>query len=183
MSHGSEGPLWAGGVFQENSARLPGEPPGTFFGDGGRPRDLFPLPFLMSRPQVLGASMSQRRRRCQNNKVVSKANEVVSALNGMYASSGASASVASSGTPNQEAALHEIFKQVKYASSHVPGCNEREAYSREAETTVRPYDRDLVSLPVVGSRVPELSTLLDPAGREFLKDPIGLHDVDSSRIR
>ena len=48
MSHGSEGPLWAGGVFQENSARLPGEPPGTFFGDGGRPRDLFPLPFLMS---------------------------------------------------------------------------------------------------------------------------------------
>lgn len=183
MSHGSEGPLWAGGVSQENSAHLPGEPPGTFFGDGGRPRDLFPLPFLMSRPQVLGASMSQRRRRCQNNKVVSKANEVVSALNGMYASSGASASVASSCTPNQEAALHEIFKQVKYASSHVPGCNEREAvrellhscpsYSREAETTVRPYDRDLVSLPVVGSRVPELSTLLDPAGREFLKDPIG----------
>ena len=183
MSHGSEGPLWAGGVSQENSAHLPGEPPGTFFGDGGRPRDLFPLPFLMSRPQVLGASMSQRRRRCQNNKVVSKANEVVSALNGMYASSGASASVASSCTSNQEAALHEIFKQVKYASSHVPGCNEREAvrellhscpsYSREAETTVRPYDRDLVSLPVVGSRVPELSTLLDPAGREFLKDPIG----------
>ena len=70
-----------------------------------------------------------------------------------------------------------FFKQVKYASSHVPGRNEREAvrellhscpsYSREAETTVRPYDRDLVSLPVVGSRVPELSTLLDPAGREF----------------
>ena len=26
---------------------------------------------------------------------------------------------------------------------------------------------------MVGSRVPELSTLLDPAGREFLKDPIG----------
>ena len=183
MSNRSERPLWAGGVSQEDSARFPGEPPGTFFGDGGHPRDLFPLPPLMSRPQVLGASMSQRRRRCQNNKVVSKANEVVSALNGMYASSGASASVASSCTPNQEAALHEIFKQVKYASSHVPGCNEREAvrellhscpsYSKEVETTVRPYDRDLVSLPVVGSCVPELSTLLDPAGRELLKDPIG----------
>jgi len=98
------------GSLKKNSARLPGEPPGTFFGDGGRPRDLFPLPFLMSRPQVLGASMSQRRRRCQNNKVVSKANEVVSALNGMYASSGASASVASSCTPNQEVHVYLNFQ-------------------------------------------------------------------------
>ena len=68
-------------------------------------------------------------------------------------------------------------------SSDIPVYSEREAtrtllqaslsYSEEAQTTVRPYNSDLVSLPKVGSSPPPLRDLVDDFGRDILEDPVG----------
>ena len=107
---------------------------------------------------------------------------MIVALNQMY--SGPHAQVIPSSAPSsaQEIAQHEIYKQVSHSTDRVPLYSEREAvqellhstpsYSKEVETTVRPYSKDLVSLPGVGATVPDLHSLLDPHGRELLEDPI-----------
>lgn len=144
-------------------------------------RDLFPLPLLGRREPFSKGSLSQKRRRCKVNRTVDQVNFVVQTLNEMY---GSSAKVVHSSSPSaaQECAQHELFKQVQHSMEHVPMYSEREAvkellhstpsYSLEVETTVRPYNKDLVSLPVVGATPPCLDDLLDPVGRELLQDPI-----------
>ncbi|CAE7391323.1 ANK1 [Symbiodinium sp. CCMP2592] len=47
------------------------------------------------------------------------------------------------------------------------------SYSEEANTTVRPFNPDLLSLPSTGSSPPPLQELVDDFGREILKDPVG----------
>ena len=47
------------------------------------------------------------------------------------------------------------------------------SYSEEAQTTVRPFNPDLVSLPQVGSSPPRLQDLMGDFGRDILKDPVG----------
>ena len=39
-------------------------------------------------------------------------------------------------------------------------------------STVRPYDRDLVSLPEVGATLVPLSQVMDPIGREVVESPM-----------
>lgn len=43
---------------------------------------------------------------------------------------------------------------------------------KDNETTVRPYDRDLVSLPGSGDEPVQLSKVLDDRGRDLVKDPL-----------
>ena len=61
----------------------------------------------------------------------------------------------------QEKAQHELFKQFRHGCERIPLYSQREAmkellhstpsYSKEVEATVKPFSKDLVSLPVVGA--------------------------------
>ena len=76
-----------------------------------------------------------------------------------------------------------MLQQVESIANKTPMYSEREAtrsllqsclsYSEEANTTVRPFQPDLVSLPQVGSSPPPLQDLVDDFGRDILKDPVG----------
>lgn len=145
-------------------------------------RDLFPLPLMFYRNGLQGCSSSQRRRRCKVNHNITKVNAVIESLNEMYGTCSTEVSGGCAPSAAQEMAQHEIFKQVRQGCEHVPVFSQREAmqellhstpsYSKEVETTVRPFSKDLVSLPVVGATPPQIDGLLDPVGRELLKDPI-----------
>lgn len=145
-------------------------------------RDLFPLPLLGFRDGTPGCSSSQRRRKVKVNQTVDKVNNIIQSLNEMYGCDVAKVSAALPPLAVQEKAQHELFKQVRHGCERIPLYSQREAmkellhstpsYSKEVETTVRPFSKDFVSLPVVGATPPQLDDLLDPFGRELLKDPI-----------
>ncbi|CAE7710367.1 ANK1 [Symbiodinium sp. CCMP2592] len=129
------------------------------------------------------SSMSQRRRAARFNHRVAATNRILGSLNEMYSQAGSSACSHSTPTAAQYAAQSHILQQVEVVSKSIPVYSEREAtrsllqsclsYSEEAQTTVRPFNPDLVSLPRVGSSPPRLQDLVDHFGRDILKDPVG----------
>ena len=149
------------------------------FEDGINRRDLFPLPHLVT--SSLGDSLSQHQRRkaARTRKVVEQSNAIIDTLNSMYSPG---KHVGTDVSASQQAAHNSIFRQVKDISMKIPMYREREASrellqsclsyaGEEASTTVRPFNRSLVSIPEVGAKAPYLFDVLDPHGREFLQDP------------
>lgn len=149
------------------------------FSDGDIRRELFPLPHISLGQPPPNPSQHQRRKAARHRKVVYQSNAIIDTLNSMYAP-GFSHVAEESGS--QRAAQRSIYKQVQEVGSHIPMYSEREASQEllhsclsyageEASTTVRPFNRSLVSIPEVGAMAPHLSAVLDPYGREILQDP------------
>ena len=145
-------------------------------------RELFPLPTSTAPSASPGSSVSQRRRRAKVRERVGMVNDIVGCLNEMY---NAPSSSSSSSNPSlaQQQSQHVLFKQLERVQLPSSGfCSEREAAQELLHTqavydgtstssTVRPYERDLVSLPEVGSSLVPLSQVLDDTGREVVENP------------
>ena len=168
-------PLAAGGVGHFHAAEWEDQ---SFEGGFNR-RDLFPLPQLVTLSSVDPLSQHQRRKAARQRKVVEQSNAIIDTLNSMYSPG---KHVGNGVSASQQAAHNSIFKQVKNISMNIPMYSEREASrellqsclsyaGEEASTTVRPFNRSLVSIPEVGAKAPYLFDVLDPHGREFLQDP------------
>ena len=150
--------------------------------DSSRWRDLFPLPHAPLPVRVPGSSSSSRRRRCKVEGLVKETNEVIDVLNEVYAppSDRVFPSMCSLA---QQRSHHEIFKQLSKRATADSSCTAREAIeellrssptysSAELSTTVRVFNKDLVSIPTSQSEPVALSGVLDPVGRETIEDPL-----------
>lgn len=153
--------------------------------DSDRWRELFPLPHSFLPERVPGVSTSSRRRRAKVRDRIQEVNSVIDCLNEMYYPDVhhdfGDATVA------QRACQHSLFQQLSQLPKSRDTCTEREAvqellrctatYEEDGcMNTVQAYDRDLVSLPEVGGVPVDLAQVLDPAGRDFVVDPVA-HDV------
>ena len=156
---------------------------GASFSLGTRSRELFPLPQCSEVPRHAGLSISARRRRARVRQHVEQTNSIIQVLNEMYLPSRAG-DFSSSGccTAAQAAAQHEIYKAVAMTRPPSTVLSEREAVQEllhtglaydggEVTTTVRPYERDLVSIPSCGHHAVRLDEVLDEGGRDIVKDP------------
>ena len=126
-----------------------------------------------------GASVSSRRRCAQVRKREKEVNSIVKCLNEMYCAA-VPPGKAMQETSAQRSSHHEIFKQLGRLKQPKIRCNTREAIKEllhspvsyngdENMTTVRPYERSLVSLPNCGADPIPLHEVLDDDGREVLK--------------
>ena len=151
--------------------------------DPNRWRELFPLPASPLPVHASGSSTCSRRRRAKVRTRVNEANEIVRCLNEMYHPRKKSYDIETP-TLAQHSSQHAIYKQLQQRPALRHSCTEREAieellhhevaYTGETcATTVRPYDRSLVSLPDCGSKLVPLDQVLDAAGREVVGDPHG----------
>ena len=149
--------------------------------DSDRWRELFPLPHSFLPERVPGVSTSSRRRRAKVRDRIQEVNSVIDCLNEMYYPDVhhdfGDATVA------QRACQHSLFQQLSQLPKSRDTCTEREAvqellrctatYEEDGcMNTVQAYDRDLVSLPEVGGVPVDLAQVLDPAGRDFVVDPV-----------
>ena len=142
-------------------------------------RELFPLPWSHVPPAASGSSVSSRRRRAKVRNRVNEVNSLVDCLNEMYA--GEAKQFSKEITEAQHAVHHSLFKQLSRMPTPSNLCTEREAieellhtstsYEQENGSTVRPYDRSLMSLPDSGDCPVDLRKVLDPVGREYVEDP------------
>ena len=150
--------------------------------DSERWRELFPLPLCEPVAHEAGLSVSARRRRAKVRNSVDRTNSVISSLNEMYGSSrDGDFSSGFQPTSAQRLAQHEIFMEVSKTKEPQTVLSTREAveellqsdlsYSGEVATTVRDYDRGLLSIPSSGNRAVDMMDLLDEQGREILTDP------------
>lgn len=144
-------------------------------------RDLFPLPPCEPVLKRSSDSTSARRRRCRVQKLVDESNQVIKVLNEIYAAP-SDRNFGSSCTIPQKEGQHQIFRQLARLERCQLTCKERgavieellqssPAYSGSESTTVRVFDRALVSIPVGSSEPVEMAGLLDDAGRETIEDP------------
>lgn len=165
---------WPAAEFNDQGQGL------NFPHQGERWRELFPLPHACEPSHVSGLSVSSRRRRARVRDKVRKINSIVDSLNEMYVPD--QVHVDLDVTEAQRACHHSLFKQLSRAPRPQDVCSEREAVQELLRTTVsyeqadcmntvRPYDRDLVSLPEVGAAPVALAQVLDATGREFVEDP------------
>lgn len=153
--------------------------PTPFHEQDDRWRELFPLPTSQERVTAPGASVSSRRRCAQVRKREKEVNSIVKCLNEMYCAA-VPPGKAMQETSAQRSSHHEIFKQLGRLKQPKIRCNTREAIKEllhspvsyngdENMTTVRPYERSLVSLPNCGADPIPLHEVLDDDGREVLK--------------
>ena len=148
---------------------------------GDRWRELFPIPLCPEEGRAKGCSVSSRRRRAKVQRFVRDTNSAIQALNEMYAPSLVDEFFPPSCTRAQRLAQHELFKEVSKMKEPTTVLSEREAvqellqtdlsYSGEVTTTVRAYDRGLLSIPTSGSSAVELASVIDEIGREIIMDP------------
>ena len=148
-----------------------------------RHRELFPLPLCAEVPRQPGLSCSARRRRARVRETVEATNSVISVLNEMYAPSHDGDFCSSSCTAAQQAAQHEVFKATARCQLPAKILTEREAVkellqqslsydgTEATTTTVRPYERGLVSMPSGGHSAVKLDSVLDDSGRDIVEDP------------
>ena len=166
---------------QPQSFDFPGR--GTAIPDPDRWRELFPLPSSPLPVIASGSSVCSRRRRAKVRARVNEANEIVSCLNEMY-HPGKKSYELEIPTLAQQSSQHAIYKQLQRRPALRQTCTEREAIEEllhhdvaytgdSCATTVRPYDRSLVSLPDCGSKLVPLDQVLDATGREVVGDPHG----------
>ena len=155
----------------------------------GRWRDLFPLPPLPPCDVRRGSSVSSKRRSIKVQKKAEQANSIVDCLNDMYCAQ-ISGDHLVSVTLAQRDSQHSIYKQLGRFKSPTSPCTVQEAVQEllrtnstydgeETSNTVRPYDRDLVSLPDCGDQPIPLSQVMDDRGRELVKDPLAFMLRDS----
>lgn len=142
-------------------------------------RELFPLPTSPERLTTPGVSVSSRRRSAQVRKREKEVNSIVKCLNEMYGAA-VPCGKAMQETTAHRSSHHEIFKQLGRLKQPKIRCSTREAIKEllhspvsyngdENMTTVRPYERSLVSLPNCGANPIPLHEVLDDEGREVLK--------------
>ncbi|CAK8991991.1 unnamed protein product [Durusdinium trenchii] len=128
-----------------------------------------------------GLSTSARRRKARVRGLVEESNRIIDTLNEMYAPQ--QVSPQGECTLAQRSSQHAIFKQLARQSKAHQQCSMREAvqellqcdssYSQEDfVSTVRPYQRDLISLPETGDDPVSLDQVLDEHGRQVLGDPL-----------
>ena len=150
--------------------------------DSSRWRDLFPLPHAPLPVRIPGSSSSSRRRRCKVEGLVKETNEVIDVLNEVYAPP-SDRVFPSTCSLAQQRSHHEIFKQLSKRATADSSCTAREAIeellrssptysSAELSTTVRVFNKDLVSIPTSQSEPVDLSGVLDQCGRETIEDPL-----------
>ena len=113
---------------------------------------------------------------------VEQANSVIDCLNEMYCVKPGLDDY-SSRTLAQYDSQHFIYKQLGRYKPPQQACTVQEAIKEllhvsaaydgeESSNTVRPYDRDLVSLPDCGDQPIALEHVMDSQGRELVKDPL-----------
>ena len=157
-------------------------PHGEAQGHDDRWRELFPMPLCPEVPREAGLSVSARRRRAAVRSRVDSVNSIIRTLNEMYSPSrDGDFSHGFVRTRAQEACQHELFRAVANTKPLSKVLSMREAvqellrtdlsYSGEVATTVRPYDRGLLSIPSCGNQAVVLSDVLDDVGCETIRDP------------
>ena len=143
-------------------------------------RELFPLPHAVSPGSGYGLSSSSRRRKAKVRGLVLESNRVIDSLNEMYAPPSVACDARASEA--QRASQHAIYQQLARMPRAQTTCSMREAvqellqcdssYGQEDfVSTVRPYDRELVSLLDTGDSPIALDQVLDDHGRQVLGDP------------
>ena len=144
-------------------------------------RDLFPLPTVdWECPGTGHLSASARRRRCRVGQLVRETNDIVEVLNEIYAPS-SEVVMPKVCTKAHKECHHAIYKQLSRMERVKHSCTEREAilkellqsspaYGGQESTTVRVYDRALVSIPSTESDPIPIAGLLDNVGRETIED-------------
>ena len=143
-------------------------------------RDLYPIPLCENSSRSAGLSVSSRRRRCRVHRIERETNEVIGVLNEIYAAP-SDRVFSSVPTFSQRESQHQIFKQLSRLNRHELSCEEREAtltellhtspaYGGMESSTVRVFDRALVSIPKCSSEPIPLAGLLDQIGRETIED-------------
>ena len=146
-------------------------------------RELFPMPFMQASGRETTGSYCSRRRRAREERLVREGNDIIGVLNEMYNVSGREARVSDQLTLAQKKGQHAIFSQLARVRRPQAPCKTREAVQEllhtslsydgeEAPSTVRSYDRALVSLPECASSPVALCEVLDESGREAVKDPL-----------
>ena len=178
-----------GGADSAGAPPMSACPAGEFDGHGRglnptfqeeRRRELFPLPRASPPASGSGLSTSSRRRKAPVRGLVEESNKVIDSLNEMYAPQ--QATPQGDCTLAQRASQHAIFKQLAHQPRAQQQCSMREAvqellqcdssYSQEDfVSTVRPYQRDLISLPETGDDPVSLDQVLDEHG-QVLGDPL-----------
>ena len=184
--------------------------------DMGRQRDLLPLPLLEYEHSDAAAlqagrghlSVGAHRRLVRRTGNISMANEVIEAINGM---AGFSSPKDGAPTVNQQHSMSSILGHVsslprsevcmstREAVRELLQCNPFSPYDtgEGSGTTVRPYKKELVSLPEVGASVMDASELVDETGRrileayqqsmlkedDFLEDPKGVTTYMDEELR
>ena len=155
-------------------------------------RDLFPIPLIPEsravrarNPVRSSSSVASTRNEGRRKHNLAVANQVITATNEMYDAS-SSLSTHSGSTLAQRKAQNSILDAV-VKNQHSKTCMTQQEAVHEllleshlytdascdsvAPTTVRSYDRAKVSLPDVNSApVPQVLDIIDPHGREILKD-------------
>ena len=184
--------------------------------DGERQRDLLPLPLLeheYADAMALQAGRGHRsvgahRRLVRRTENISMANEVIEAINSM---AGFASPKEGAPTSNQQHSMSSILGHVsslprsevcmstREAVRELLQCNPFSPYDTGdgSGTTVRPYKKELVSLPEVGASVLDASELVDDTGRrileayqhsmlredELLEDPKGVNSYMDEELR
>lgn len=186
MKSPSAHPSTPGGCFGDQGvdcmAQMNSFPDGATQCLDDRWREIFPLPPCPDVDRTPGLSTSARRRRAKVRSKVDQVNSIIRTLNEMYAPSQDGDFSLSSMTATQRACHHELFRSVSRQKAPSSVLSMREAtqellqsdlsaYAGEVATTVRPYDRGLLSIPSVGNQSIDLSTVLDDVGREIIGDP------------
>ena len=139
------------------------------------------MPFLQASGRETTGSYCSRRRKAREERLVQESNEVIEALNEIYQSQ---ARPPSSAKPSlaQSKGQHAVYYQLARLRRPQSPCKLREAiqellhtslsYDGEmASSTVRSYDRALISLPDCASSPVPLEQVLDESGRDTVKDP------------
>lgn len=112
---------------------------------------------------------------------VAEAIDIAGCLNEIYVAE-VDHSLSSSPSLAQHRSQHSIFQQLSRMKRPSSKCTEREAieellrldvtYNGDCNmNTVRPFNKDLVSLPDVGTRLVPLAQVLDAEGREVVESP------------
>ena len=179
-----------GGAGAHLSGEGAGHMPGLPYLDGGRQRDLFPLPVPAEERYHPGKALSRgtaqrvRRRvglRSKTVEVVKVLNEVFGAEREGPALEATRASPPPKVTAAQHAAVEHLSARIAAvkppSTTCTPHAAARELLSTrlgyaepEARTRVVPYCRELVSRPQAGSTAPMIGDLLDPAAAEMVRD-------------
>lgn len=168
-------PLTSGGAILSS----PGLEGG--FSQDDRWRDLFPIPSAPLPPLRPGASECSRRHRAKVQHRVEESNSIIQCLNEMYLPAKGSHDH-SYRMGVHDTAHHFVYKQLSRMKQPSGQCTEREAIQEllqnsvsysgdEGSTTVRSYQRDLVSLPDCGAAPVPMHQVIDNVGRDMLRDP------------
>ena len=148
-------------------------------------RDILPLPPFESQCSFVGGrSVCAKRRAARRMSNSQKMNGIINAINEMAGFKVSSTSSSSKMTQAQQLAHHLLLKSVCNIPKSANHVQPREAIyellrcglssygcEEEARSTVRSYNKALISLPDSGAQVFDAGDLIDDVGRGILQDP------------